>query len=82
MDKETQLISHVRDALALSLEATSIGELHAGPVSLEPTSLLAALRGSLARGTQDPVLLVAAALADDVTSNALVNIRVRATMAA
>lgn len=78
VDKETQLVSHVREALSQSLASTpGIGALRAGTVSVDPAALLSALRGEHTADGPDAHLLLAGALADDVTSNALVNIRVR-----
>ena len=77
-EKEVQLISHVRDALALSLSTTvSIDSFRAGDFVVDRHDVLAALRDlndpALAGGA---VTNIASALASDVTANALSNIRV------
>lgn len=78
VDKEAQLVNHVREALSQSLAATpGIGSLRAGPVAVNPSALLDALRGEHVTDASETHVLLADALADDVTSNALVNIRVR-----
>ena len=82
MEKEKQLISHVRDALSQSLAVSAgIGVLSAGATTVEPQSVLSALRGESNPSVSSTSHMVAAALADDVTSNALVNIRVSSTSA-
>ena len=78
VDKEAQLVNHVREALSQSLAATpGIGSLRAGPVAVNPSSLLDALRGDHVTDAPEARVMLADALADDVTTNALVNIRVR-----
>ena len=77
MEKEAQLVAHVRDALSQSLAATAgVGSLRAGSATVEHRTLLSALRGDQSTSSPDTAFLVASALANDVTSNALVNIKV------
>ena len=77
-DKEKQLVEHVRDALSQSLASTDgISALRVGPLSVDPPGLLAALGRHYDEAALGAASLAAAALANDVTSNALVNIRVR-----